>query len=539
MGLRLYDKTVRSISSTTAVLDLSTRRSSLQSVDSSSSMSSLEMQEEKTQDKPRKLLKFANLRNMGTTIRNDPCNYEYYYNPMEIGSNPYNSLCVDYESSFSTELVLDSSSKRIFLPDLPMQRDDSSSAARSSPIFESSSTAVVPSANDLSNLTDSGGGAAVNGVVRMIVSNTDRPIIVTSHEVFLKCFIGEYACFVDTSKRNWKNKLNMKRQPDEKVVKILAHPDDNNLDSHLLPFKVLKLELLPNGQKKYLTPGVYEFPFTFTVNINTFPSTCKTFIGLTMYRVESQMKIVNARKKIDTVILTEKIDVKRVLSIVSNTIKYESVNIEGSWNRDEFSYHIVLATKMIEMNQPFKLTIGVMKSYCSKMTIESIKVSLAQSAAIPCINYQSHEIMTTSYIKKNSYEIYDCEFTRSHQKIEKEFYQFYEIENLLVPGDNPTTNYWLRPFYCEASTQLQQRARLKITHSLNVQLTLNNCARRDGTGASKPVTYLTFRIPVFLVDSDMLGNLSLPTYRPFETVESLSGDEPPKYTPSLTPPRYT
>lgn len=540
MGLKLYERTVRSVSSMAVASDFSRWNQMRQAIERTPTKP-LSTDETTDRDTPepasRKLLKFVNLKNLGTTIRNDSGHYEYYYNPIELGSNPYNWLCVDTENKFSIELILDQPNEKIYLPDLPMRRDDPSSLSRTAPIFESSSTANIPNANNLSHIRDNfSSGVSISGTVRMIVANTERPIIMKSHAIYLKCFIGEYACFVDTNKKSWRDRLNMKRESDEKVIKLLSHPVDGVLDSYLLPFKVIKLDLLPERQMKCLTPGVYEFPFTFTVNLNEFPSSCETILGTTAYRIESRMNISNSRGKNDTIILTRRVDVKRVLSISDIIMKYESINIEGSWNREEFFYNIMLATKMIEIGEPFKLTIGIMKSLHSKMTIENIKVLLAQSTSVPCIDCDTDMLLTTSYVKKNACELYDCQFPNGRRKIENEFHQFYEIDNLLVPelaGTSCSTNAWLRPFYCEPSAQLRKRARLKITHTLNVQLTLNNCSRSDGSGTLKPMTYLTFRIPILLVDNDMLGNLSLPTYRP-----PCETSSPPAYTLSADPPAY-
>lgn len=554
----IYNNTIRSLSSTTTGSVLTQRSVSLQSmwkVHSRSSTTSISSSFEASGNrsneditKPKKLIKLRQLKNGGTTIKNDSGEYDYYYNPVEVGSNPYITKSDNNEQGFSMELLIDSSSKNIFLPDLPTQRDDSSSFARSLPIFENSSTSIIPNYQNMSQTLNDSGGVTINGKIKMVVTNTKKPILLKSHSISLKCFVSEYACFINPERKG--------KTSGQRIIKLLKN-DESDI-SHMLPCKELKIEIFvdDNEGKKFqcLTVGSYEFPFTFTLKLNEFPTSTSSYFGMTFYRIESNTKIlknanINSQSIYDTILLSDEIKVKRVLPTTSNVIKYESVTMQGYWNNHEITYNIMLSTKMIEIGIPFGINVGLFKKALSGKNLDSISISLTQSISVPCINSKTSKVMTTSYVKKNMLDLYKIEFGPDLRGIKEEFFQYYEIENVKIPENDISSNTWLRPFYCEISSKYGERARLKITHTINVKLVLSNFSASCDTD-SDHLTYLTFKIPILLVDKEMTNSLCLPPYIKFQNIEDLCDDEPPQYPldldlekeqeyDTITPPCYT
>lgn len=486
---------------------------------------------EETGEKPHKLVKLKNLKNGGTTVRNDHGEYEYYYNSLETGNNPYTTLCQSSDKGYSVELKMQSGrDKTVVIPDLPIQYCETTSAHRGSAsahLFESSSTSALP---NLAAAADAitNGGVAVSGTVVIRTRRTGRPLRLQQQTVSLKCFVEEYACFVDTSKPHA-----------GKQVKLLK--DGEHDISHLLPFRELKLDLTQMVPGQYLSAGsTYELPFTFTLRPYEFPSSVRTYFGTTTYRIESVTKIGGIRGRDrgstgstgstasegsggstnaagDTCFLTDALNLKRVLPITTN-VKYESVQMQGEWN-GELDYNVFLSSKMIELGTPFELHFGLLRGQGSRVRLETVQVSLSQTVAIPCVNARTAASLPTSYLKKNDVEIYKATDLSvgdddGKTKHDQNGFQLHQLTDLRV-GCNGGWNSWLRPFYCELSAKCTDRARLKITHMLNLRLTVSNAATSRGAPAGdNRLTYLTFKIPVLLVDSDMTMNLWLPPYVP-------------------------
>ncbi|AQZ16219.1 SPO23 (YBR250W) [Zygosaccharomyces parabailii] len=530
------------------------RSSSLPSILKISSHESASSGEE--HEKRHKLVKLKNLKNGGTTVRNDSGQYEYYYDPLETGNNPYTTLCESADKGYSVELKMDSGKdKTVVMPDLPIQYCETTPSHRGSStvhLFESSSTSALPNlAAAAEGITN--GGVAVEGRVVIRMKNSGRPLRLQQQTVSLKCFVEEYACFVDTTK-----------QRPSKQVKLVK--DGERDFSYLLPFRELKLDLTHMVSGQYLAGGsTYELPFAFTLKPYEFPSSVRTYFGTTAYRVESVTKIGGSGSTgtigtigsngsasstgstgstgSGTCFLTDQLHLKRVLPITTN-IKYESVQMQGEWNK-ELNYNVFLSNKMIELDSPFDLHFGLLRNAGSRLRLESVVVSLSQTVAIPCVNSRTAANLPTSYLKKNDVEIYKAtdlgnknavnastnaadaadagEWLQSKRygDSSQDALQLHKLNDLRVCCSS-NQNSWIRPFYCELSAKCTDRARLKITHMLNLRLTVANAANSRGTpSGDSRLTYLTFKIPILLVDSDMTMNLWLPPY-----------------VPSLNPPSY-
>ncbi|GAV51511.1 hypothetical protein ZYGR_0AD06940 [Zygosaccharomyces rouxii] len=532
-----------------------TRSSSLQSMlttTSNESRSSCSSNEENGK-KSHKLVKLKNLKNGGTTVKNDPGEYEYYYEPLEIFTNPFNTKCVSSDKGYSVELKVDTPpDKVVLLPDLPTQYSEVTSTRHSNSsstthLFENSSTSSVPNVRIASqSLTN--GGVTVSGTIVVKSLNSQIPQRLRHQSVALKCFVEEYACFVDSNNPGSNNKT--------KQIKLLNKKNDADI-THFLPSEEVRLDLTDmvdpesiDGNRWLQPHHTYELPFTFTIKPYEFPASVRTYFGSTHYRIESLTQVGN--DEIDTSFLTDQIILKRVLPTTSN-VKYESVQMQGDWN-NEVNYDVSLSNKMIEMGSPFDVQIGLLRAISSQIRLETISISVSQTVAIPCMNSKTGKPLPTSYLKKNDIEIYRKEMqgastsnnassntkmggvlgqtklncvrrsssgsNGARASLRDDVLQTHQLKDLVL---NEGAAPWLRPFYCELSNTCDGRSRLKITHVINVRLKISNAGLdKQGLFDTHP-THLTFKIPVLLVDHDMTMNLWLPPY-----VEEIGRQEPDK-----------
>lgn len=487
------------------------RRSSSSSSSSSGSSgnSGSDNYDEEDGKKRHKLIKLRNLKNGGTTIQNDCGEYEYYYEPLETINNPFHTKCISSDKGYSVELKMDTAQNKVVsLADLPTQYSEVTSSGRryssSTHIFENSSTSSIPNVRRASEALTNG-GVTISGTIVVKSLNEQVPQRLRHQSVALKCFVEEYACFVDG--------VNSKA----KQIKLLNKRNEGDI-THLLPSGEIRLDLTdmvdPGSADgvRWLQPlHTYELPFTFTLTPYDFPASVRTYFGNTHYRIESLTQVGNNDNAIDTSLLTDQIYLKRVLPITS-TIKYECVQMQGNWN-NELYHEILLSSKMIELSNPFEVQIKLLRtSPTSRIQLQTISISLSQTVAIPCINSKTGNPLPTSYLKKNDIEIYrkDMQAQTNNDVLD---FQLHELKDLIL---NEGAASWLRPFYCELSNTCTDRSRLKITHVINVRLTVCNPTVQDQQQQQQQQqqnsTHLTFKIPILLVDHDMTMNLWLPPY---------------------------
>ncbi|GCF00745.1 hypothetical protein ZYGM_002419 [Zygosaccharomyces mellis] len=546
------------------------RTASSESGSSSSSGSGSSSSSNADGKKSHKLVKLKNLKNGGTTIKNDPGEYEYYYKPLETIHNPFNTKCVSSDKGYSVELKMDTPpNKVVLLPDLATQHSEVTTSHRSNSstthLFENSSTSSVPDVWMASQALTNG-GIAVSGTLVVKSLYPQIPQRLRHQSVALKYFVEEYACFVDGTNNKTKH------------IRLVNKKNDGDI-THLLPCGELRLDLTDlvdpgsiDGVRWLQPRHTYELPFTFTLKPHDFPASVRTYFGSTHYRIESLTQVGN--EAVDTSLLTDQILLKRVLPTTSN-VKYESVQMQGDWN-DELNYDILLSSKMIEMGNPFDVQIGLLRTLASRIRLETVSISLSQTVAIPCINSKTGDPLPTSYLKKNDIEIYRKEIhatcasnhassnskmrsvlgqakfnrglrspaaVRSGAKscLRDDVLQTHQLKDLVLDEDAAP---WLRPFYCEVSDTCDGRSRLKITHAINIRLAISNAALdHEGVFDTHPA-HLTFKIPVLLVDHDMTMNLWLPPYvggigeQEFDTTQAgvcpsalvAAGPPPPDYS---------
>lgn len=541
----LYAKTVRSLSigSTTDTLDSKPssgvssrwRRFSTGSTLSTASSSDGENSVQECA-KLRKVVRFRNLKHGGTTIKNDSGNFEYFYNPLEIGTNPYNIKSMNEDGGYSVELSVDSLSRSVYLSDIQTQAANASTPSRTSPAYADSSTAVIPDP-----ALHNSAGVTVSGKLILRVLQENKPVYVKSQCIRLKCFVYEFVCMTDTAKRE--------HSSNKRIIKML---DDDDTFSRMLPYKEINVDIYAGDEPFCLNSGTHEFPFSFL--LQGFPASVSTYFGKTFYRLESVTQVVrNVNKRpwtYDTIILTDEINVKRILSTTSSNLKHESIFQQGNWNKGELNYSVMVNTKLVEIGVPFSMQFGFMRDTKSVKNLDKITVSLAQSITIPCADSKNSQLLPSSYSKANEVELYRIDVSLDTEKNADDVgnnFQYYEIGNLKIPPSDrgELCRNWLRPYYCEPSTKYTNRARLKITHAILLRLILSNTDEdsASNTGSrrqSKNITCLTLRIPVLLVDQDMSNNLWLPPYRDSPTSDPVPQDEPPSYYRgySIEPPNY-
>ncbi|EDO19310.1 hypothetical protein Kpol_1036p55 [Vanderwaltozyma polyspora DSM 70294] len=520
---------------------------------------------------PIKIIKLNNLKHGGTTIKNDTGNFEYRYNPLELKSNPCINKTNNDHEGYSIELILDHGSSKVFIADLPVRNsvnasiydtfstsslfdspeaifnvDNSlNSNSNSSPNSSTNSNSSPNSvhSNYLKYFYDEVAPVSLTGRIKINVFNEKlkHPLFLKSLSVHFKCYSNEYVCYVDPDKKNNShNKNNIKLFENDSNTKFepIIHLEILNISSSFLKF----------------TNGIYEFPFEFKIEPNKFPASNCSYFGSTLYRIESYIKILKNFKKSnnsDTIILTDAVTVKRALPIDSFYLRNEPLKLAGEWQRihcdsknnninndllyqnfnDQLNYEIYLHSKMLVIASPnnlkeseFQLNFQIvkkMKNFC----ISKLVVSLAQFSSIPCIDRSTKKPMKTSYVKK-------MEVILHSEDIEPNFdeYNVFEINNLAIFDENSMKEssnnkkvgfYFVKPFYCEKSTKLENKARLKITHKIIIQLTMLHVESTEPLKTSfKKKTILTFKVPVVLVDYEMSSSLNLPTYNKINNIYS-------------------
>lgn len=487
-------------------------------------------------DKPKKLIRLRNLKHGGTTIRNDSGQFEFFYNPLEIGTNPYNTKSLNKDHGFAIELCIDPMSKNVYLPDLCIRGENPLSPSRSTPVFADPSVALVP---DRSESLRSDYGVSISGKIKLVVTNTKNAIYVASHRVKLKCFVHQYLCMVDPDKKeNCSGKRTVKLCKDE--------PHEN---AHMLPYKDIEVDLLVNGGGRSFSFGTYEFPFSF--HLIDFPASTLSYFGKTFYRVESVLRVAKSQNSsppaYDTVLLTDEINVKRILSSANMSLKHESISLQGHWDKYQLTYHVMLNSRLMEIDVPFGISLGLMKEHNSIGKIKCISICLSQSISIPCVNSKTLELLPTTYASRNEVELYQIDLESDAETLKQnESFQYYEVDNLKIPPNDKKyrCKNWLKPFYCEMNTKFQGRARLKICHTIVVKIKFaddENPGSEDDQSTSSHAGCLSLKMPVLLVDQDMANNLSLPPYNKDRTPTDQSfTDDPPAYHHGdrIEPPKY-
>lgn len=537
MDMGLYAKTKRSLSIGSA--EKSTSGPSYWGRLSGSTFSTFASLNENTNDdtKLKKVVQLRNSKHGGTTIKNNSGYYEYLYNPLEVGTNPYHTKSAHQNEGFFVELSLDALSKNVYLSDLATQADNPATPSRSSPIYADSSTTIIPNASESSY---NNAGVTISGKLKICVNQTKKPVYIKSHCIKLKCFVHEYVCIVESAKKDG--------SATKRIVKMV---EDGDEFCHMLPYKEIKVDIDTGDEICCLTSGTHEFPFSF--HLKDFPASESSYFGKTFYRLESVTQVVkNVNKRpwiYDTIILTDEVTVKRILSTANSNLKHESILLQGSWRGTELNYNVILNTKLIEIGVPFGIQLGLMKDMKSNKMLEKVTISLSQTITIPCLDSKTSELLQSSYSKRNEIELYEIDLQEDHNKTKNDDnFHFYEIGNLKVPPTDKSQlcKNWLKPYYCELSTKYSNRARLKITHTVILRLLLSNITEpkspQEVKGEKKPknTTCLTLKIPILLVDQDMSNNLWLPPYKRFTTVEQFFEDEPPSYyhDDSIEPPNY-
>ncbi|QLQ79747.1 hypothetical protein HG537_0C03960 [Torulaspora globosa] len=487
-------------------------------------------------EKPKKLIRLRNLKHGGTTIRNDSGQFEFFYNPLEIGTNPYNTKCMNKDHGFTIELCLDPMSKNVYLPDLCIRGENPLSPSRSSPIFADPSIALVPDRNES---LQRGYGVTISGKIKMVVTNTKNAIYIESYRVKLKCFVHQYLCMVDPDKKE--------SCAGKRTVKLCK--DEPHENAHMLPHKDIEVDLLSSSGCRSFSFGTYEFPFSF--HLVDFPASILSYFGKTFYRVESVLRVAKSPNlnppTYDTVLLTDEINVKRILSSANMTLKHESVSVQGHWDKYQLNYNVMLNSRLMEIDVPFGISLGLMKERNSMGKIKHISICLSQSISIPCVNSKTLELLPTTYASRNEVELYQIDVESDAEALKQnESFQYYEVDNLKIPPSDKKyyCKNWLKPFYCEMNTKFQGRARLKICHTLVVKIKLSddeNSWSEDDQSNSRQTSCLSLKMPILLVDQDMANNLSLPPYHKATMPTDISfTDDPPAYHHGDTtePPKY-
>ncbi|EHN03527.1 Spo23p [Saccharomyces cerevisiae x Saccharomyces kudriavzevii VIN7] len=471
--------------------------------------------EDLTNGLPKKLIQLKKLKNGGTTIKKAKTDLEYCYDSLRLYENPYVATSRDKKSGYSIELCLDNKYKTLMFCDLQLNTDF--------PVYYDSSLENVAENIERENVTP----LQIRGKIRIHIDRDDQALLITSQSISLKCFTKEYACFVDSGTGE--------NTSSSKIIKELNNTEF--FESSSYPKQQLKVtHHSSSDQKILLARGTYDYPFTFTLQANTFPATFSSFFGKTHFRIESSTSIMRIPSKpkgflkfskneniTDKIILTEEIKVKRVLPS-TNMLKFEMFQLRSYNAASDVVVSVIGNSKLIEIGIPFQMILSIVKKDPS-VELHDASLAVAQRMAIPSIDLKTMDILPEPYIKKSEYLLRTVE-SQSFDS-DKTVYGFC-FDDVIIPNYADGLPSWFKTFYFEASSFYPNYAALKVTHLLLFRINYSKNEVIEGLEVRK--TYrVTVNFPVFVGDSDISTSSLLPKYEKFENISDLQ-DEPPLYS---------
>lgn len=468
-----------------------------------------------TDELPKKLIQLKKLKNGGTTIKKAKEDFEYCYDSLRLYENPYVTSSIDKKSGYSIELSLDNKYKTLMFSDLQLNNDY--------PLYYDSSLENVPRRNERETVTP----LQIKGKIRIHIDRDDQALLITSQSISLKCFTKEYACFVNSEL----NENSSNRQ----IIKQLNHTDF--FESSTYPKQQLKVIHHSLSDKKILlAKGTYDYPFTFTLQANTFPASFSSFFGKTHFRIESSTSIMRIPSKpkgfltflkneniTDKIILTEEIKVKRVLPS-TNMLKYEMFQLRSYNTANDVVISVIGNSKLIEIGTPFQMILSIVKAD-SSIELHEASLAVAQRMAIPSIDLKTKDILPEPYIKKSEYLLKTVE-SQSFDS-DKTVYGFC-FDDVVIPNYTEGLPNWFKTFYCEPSSFYPDYVALKVTHLLLFRINYSRIEMTEGVEVKKNYR-ITVNFPVLIGDNDISTSSLLPRYEKFKNIGDLQ-DDPPLYS---------
>ncbi|QHS71807.1 Spo23p [Saccharomyces paradoxus] len=468
-----------------------------------------------TSELPKKLIQLKKLKNGGTTIKKAKEDLEYCYDSLRLYENPYVKSSVDRKCGYSIELFLDNKYKTLMFSDLQLNAEY--------PLYYDSSLDNISTNNERESVTP----LQIKGKIRINIDREDHALLITSHSISVKCFTKEYACFVDSETG--------KDSSNNKIIRELNHT--GFFESSTYPKQQLKvIHHSLNDKKILLTKGTYDYPFTFTLQANTFPASFSSFFGKTHFRIESStsiMRIPNKPKNIlkflknenitDKIILTEEIKVKRVLPSTS-MLKFETFQLRSYNTASDVVVSVIGNSKLIEIGMPFQMILSIAKTD-SSIELQDASLTVAQRMAIPSIDSKTKKILREPYIKKSEYLLRTVE-SQSFDS-DKTIFGFC-FDDVVIPDYADGLPSWFKTFYCEPSSFYPNYAALKVTHLLLFRINYSRNELAEGFEVRKNYR-ITVNFPILVGDSDISTSSLLPKYEKFESISDLR-DEPPLYS---------
>ncbi|CAI4037480.1 hypothetical protein SMKI_02G3570 [Saccharomyces mikatae IFO 1815] len=468
-----------------------------------------------TDQLPKKLIQLKKLKNGGTTIKRAKEDLEYCYDSLRLYENPYVTTSIDKKCGYSIDMCLENKYKTLMFSDLQLNTDY--------PLYYDSSLNHLSTNNERENVTP----LQIKGKIRINIDRDDQVLLITSQTISLKCFTKEYACFIDSGAGE-NSKIN-------KIIKELNHTEF--FESSTYPKQQLKVTHHSLCDKKILlTKGTYDYPFTFTLQSNTFPATFSSFFGKTHFRIESSTSIMRipSRPKnflkflknesiTDKIILTEEIRVKRVLPSTC-MLKFEMFQLRSYNTASDVVVSVIGNSKLIEIGTPFQMILSISKTD-STIELQEASLSVAQRMAIPSIDSKTKKILQEPYIKKSEYLLRTVE-SQSFDS-DKTIFGFC-FDDVVIPNYVDGLPSWFKTFYCEPSSFYPNYAALKVTHLLLFKINYSRNEMVEGIEVRKNYR-ITVNFPILVGDSDISTSSLLPKYEMFENISDLQ-DEPPLYS---------
>ncbi|SCU97068.1 LADA_0H04258g1_1 [Lachancea dasiensis] len=346
-----------------------------------------------------------------------------------------------------------------------------------------------------SERNDSSSVGTMSGRLRVVVKGSE-PIALTNMQTRLSGYTCEYAFKPGKCKRSGH-------------VEMVNSPKSGS-SSGKTPF--IQDVIYFNGRAELernkpvlLRPGIYDYKFEFIIDSRLFPPSTATHLGSTTYRLESFVTVPKRSKVNDTVLLTSSLNLVRVLQQEARGGFLESGELHTSYRDGLLDCHVSLDSYVVEFDTPFLLSLQLVRQ--RECQIKFVQIGILQTISVPYMSNDNGPILNDDYQQRQTSLLhrvggFDAAAMRYNLK----------IGNLTLPPSLKQGKYDNNffPSYGDYNVRLSStrssRPRLKISHELNVLITL---VQEDAKKAC-----LSVKIPILVVDKDSGINSQLPRYEP-------------------------
>ncbi|CCH60178.1 hypothetical protein TBLA_0C03760 [Henningerozyma blattae CBS 6284] len=317
---------------------------------------------EVTTSEEKKIIKLKNLKFEGTLLRNYHESLEYLYDSLNIEENPFQNFCHNNKDGYSIELVVPEMNKKIYIPTLPVHKEQEFGYNHEFNTIDLGKNYVDPEISNSSPIS-------ISGKVKISLVR-DYPIKINCIIVSLKCFSNEFGHYVKENSKNQKGTVRLLDSTTTSNKYSEPFPDFSYQLQKCTPKKTIQIFLLKRPLSLGISKSsVFEYPFNFNIDFlnDEFSGSYKNTYGTCNYRLECKVVLENSTSSLknqyqtknffslnkrtsfsnlnshtDLVLLSQEICFKKVLPS-SCTLENESIRTMGQWCRrkrlGDFTYN--------------------------------------------------------------------------------------------------------------------------------------------------------------------------------------------------------